>query len=224
MSILDKTAEGNRFIKERQFFPTLNDWIDKSDSTYERKAAKKVFIKAYLLAATGGSAFFSCTNCGFHNAIAHTARALNTTAATVGLAFEVPFEDSKRHHCVFCIASEKIEVAHAICKSHKLDEITRVRLSCRAGVGMLSIAEIFPAPALCDNYAQELDDFVRLPEIQVAQVCRRLDRELQQFPGNYKLAAQRARYDSSATSPGDFGDSVFRQLNQLLAAGHDPNA
>jgi hypothetical protein len=68
-----------------------------------------------------------------------------------------------------------------------------------------------------------LNNYISSPLAQVIAAIRALDAELVAVNGNLALAAERVRHSPLEQNAGDFGKSVWKQTNQLLAGGHDPN-
>ena len=211
---------GSTYVQYQRFFPALENLIDESDRTYVRKHAQKAFIKAYLLCATGGSAYFSCASCGFHSQLINAAIKLGTTPATVGLAFEARNLEGKLHGVRFLPEVGKEIERGAYAKLRGLSEITRVRISCRAGIGLLDLFEI--SRDLRDKIALEkyLSDYVESQIEQTAALIKLLDKHLEATNNGTALAAERVRTHEKAEKAGEFGKLVWAEAAKLYAAGH----
>jgi hypothetical protein len=210
-----------RYATERRFFPHLDELIEEVDKQISRGALTKAQIKSYCLSATGGSAYFSCAACGFHNAIQHVAHELNTTPATVGLAFESHVTGEKNHGVVFMTEPKNVERAQALTNANKLSEITRVRLSCRAGIGLISLLRLSPVSRKEVDLKQYLDRFMDSEIEQMRGVIEQLEEQLSRAPESWGLACERVRHGVEINQCGDFGKACWREHNRLLAAGHD---
>jgi hypothetical protein len=213
-----------RYVEERRHYPQLDEWIDLSDKTLPRKLAKKAFVKAYCATVSGGSPFFACKECGYQNAIMAAASLLNTSPATVGLAFECQIPGGRTHGIIFEVNQKTAAKAVDIARDAKLSPVTRVRLSCRAGLGMLDLMR------LTDNWKSErelveyLDAYMREPATQMQAVIKTLEWMLSVSCNSPALAAERARNGEHLTSSMTTGKTVWQEMNRLLAAGHNSHA
>ena len=217
-STMDSVA--NKFIASARFFPSIEDWIDDADKRYTREKVRKVFVKAYILNATGGSMFFTCASCGFQNSLMTAAATLGTTPATVGLAFEYTPPGEKKHGLIFQIMHEKLSLVRIKAVENSWSEITRVRMSCRSGVGLIDPSEALAGFKNKEDLAARLDAYLADPVLQVVAINKMLDRELRASNFGYALVAERVRHNVLAMAPGEFGKSVEREMNKLIAAGH----
>jgi len=210
-----------KYATERRFFPHLDELIDEVDKQISRGALTKAQIKAYCLTATGGNSFFSCAACGFHNAIQHTAHDLGTTPATVGLAFESHGRADKQHGVIFVTEPKNAERAQALTHAKHLSEITRVRLSCRAGIGLISLLRLSPSSRNETDLKQYLDRYMDCEIEQMRAIVEQLGEQLSRTPDSFGLACERTRHGVECAQCGDFGKACWREHNRLLAAGHD---
>jgi hypothetical protein len=71
-----------------------------------------------------------------------------------------------------------------------------------------------------EDLAARLDAYLADPVLQVVAINKMLDRELRASNFGYALVAERVRHNVLAMAPGEFGKSVEREMNKLIAAGH----
>ena len=139
---LDKEAL-KRFETKGRFYQELDTWLQAAKQIYPMAYAKDVYLKAYFLAVNGGSPYYDCQTCSFQANVNRVARQLETTAASVGLAFEWSEPGNKIHGVIFEVEERNIEIANALAKEAHIGEINRIRLCCRVGMGMLDMLQTF---------------------------------------------------------------------------------
>jgi len=214
----------NKYVQERRFYPVIDEFIDQADMAMERRFVKKTHIKAYILAASGGVSVYNCAACNVHGQIVRAAQELHTTPATVGLAFETYDTTGKRQTVLFEIMKSNVDEAERIARVLQLGEIARVRLACRAGIGMVALMPVLweaLAPRAVDHNGHF---YMNSTLEQIKRTIVALDLALERESGNLARAAVATRYDGVATEyTRTFGQSVWQQSNRIIAAGHAPD-
>jgi len=208
-----------KFVKEYRFFPRLDALIDVSRQAGAEKIPKAL-IKAYCLLATEGDAFYVSNTGYFQRDLQIAAHALGTTPGTVAAAVESTPKQGRATYCRFEIDLDYVTAAIDLTRKYRLPEVERVRLSLRAGLGLLPLYAIAMLSCSGKPSVCRMDNYLQSEQFQMDELHKFLAAALGNDTKMIARAVTRVRYGEAAPLHNAFGLDVWREMNRLYAQGH----
>jgi hypothetical protein len=97
---------------------------------------------------------------------------------------------------------------------------TRIRLACRAGIGMLSLNEYLFNWTGEERQQQELQRYIESEQQQIEAAVIALDAIMYGGKTGFRAAAGQVRFGQGLDKAQSFGKRAWIECNRLYAAGH----
>lgn len=204
----------------QKFYPRLDKLIDRARVIGPFKRAPRVLIKAYLITATNGSAYFNCDCCGEKDSVNQAAMRLNVLPRLLYDALASVQEDGNVFTWRFQIDPPPAERLLEFTQTYNLGEMESILLNCRIGAGMVSIWQAVQDVKHDRAIRQILKLLTEREEYQIAELQKQFDDELLTDLFNEELVCTRIRHGFHIYKFDKFGQAVIRCRDAMLHAGH----
>jgi hypothetical protein len=215
-----KQIADKNFAASYRFNAKIDLAIKEVDENFTRRWVDKAQIKAYLDCCTLSLGHYPHLGLDCSNAINHAADKLEVRPAEVYGAFIIDAVPLPLHCCKFEYDEfEDMKWKKRINKEG-FDLNTRIRLACRAGIGMLSLNEYAENWIEKDRQQQQLQRYIENEQQQIEAAVIALDAQLYGGRISFRAAAGQVRFGQGTDKAQSFGKRAWIECNRLYAAGH----
>jgi hypothetical protein len=215
-----KQIADKNFAASYRFNAKIDLAITAAEKNFTRRWVDKAQIKAYLDCCTLSLGHYPHLGLDCSNAINHAADKLEVRPAEVYGAFIIDAAPVPLHCCKF--EYDEFEDMKWKKRLNKgcWDLNTRIRLACRAGIGMLSLNEYLFNWTGEGRQQQELQRYIESEQQQIEAAVIALDAYMYGGRTSFRVAAGQARFGQGLDKAQSFGKRAWIECNRLYAAGH----
>ena len=209
-----------RWETQRRFYPALDSLIDKVRVIDKPKLCTKVLLKSYALVVGCGHNDWTCACGEFSASCMYAAQRLGCKSSDIANAVGRMAEDGQIRYARFVV--DELAIEPAIKRAHMLELSVqyRIRLSMRIGMCMTSMLQITAHSLSRNAVIDTLENFMVSDTMGLRLAQYYFEDALVKTPAHIALAAERVRFGVDVEKPTAFGNTVWKQMNKLLAAGH----